>query len=106
MLEMMTYRWHGHNEGEEVFSGRYRPDEEIAEWKARDPIPRLWGRLLESGHASESELEAMDQEEVARVEAALTFAEESPEPDPEEAVQNLYPGDSLIAAKQLAARGA
>jgi TPP-dependent pyruvate/acetoin dehydrogenase alpha subunit len=106
LLETMTYRWHGHNEGEEVFSGRYRPDDEIAEWKARDPIPRMWGRLVESGHAAESELVAMDREEVARIEAALKFAEESPEPDPEEALQHLYPGDSLVSSMESAERGA
>ena len=96
VIETMTYRWHGHNEGEEAFSGQYRPEDEIADWRSRDPIPRLRDRLLESGAASEDELDAVDVEETERIEDALAFAEQSPEPDPEEALADLFPGDLLV----------
>lgn len=38
LLECMTYRWSGHYVGDPE---RYRSAEEVAEWKAKDPIGRL-----------------------------------------------------------------
>lgn len=35
LLECLTYRWQGHNVGD---PGKYRPDDEVAEWKSRDPL--------------------------------------------------------------------
>jgi acetoin:2,6-dichlorophenolindophenol oxidoreductase subunit alpha len=90
LIEARTYRWHGHNEGEEVFSGQYRPQEEIDEWKARDPIPQLRARLAEWGVLDDAGATAIDEEETARVEDALAFAQASPEPDREEALAHLF----------------
>ncbi|MEA2282499.1 MAG: acetoin:2,6-dichlorophenolindophenol oxidoreductase subunit alpha [Solirubrobacteraceae bacterium] len=90
IIETVTYRWHGHNEGEEVFSGRYRPDDEIAEWKDRDPIVRMRAVLAERGVLDADGAEAIDREETERVEEALTFAEASPTPHPDEALAHLY----------------
>lgn len=90
LIEAMTYRWHGHNEGEEAFSGAYRPDDEQAQWRDRDPIKADRARLLDEGVATEDELDRIDAEEVERIEAALRFAENSPEPDVEEALQGLF----------------
>jgi TPP-dependent pyruvate/acetoin dehydrogenase alpha subunit len=92
VLETLTYRWHGHNEGEEAFSGKYRPDDELEEWKAKDPILRLRARLEEWGTLDAEGAEVLDQEERALVEAALEFAEESPEPNPDDALDDLFPG--------------
>ena len=41
LIEAVTYRHLAHNEGEEVFSGVYRPPEEVEGWKARDPVVAL-----------------------------------------------------------------
>jgi acetoin:2,6-dichlorophenolindophenol oxidoreductase subunit alpha len=98
LLENLTYRWHGHNEGEEVFSGSYRPEDEIAEWKSRDPIARMRKLLLEGGAADEELLDRIDAEEQELVDEALAFAEQSAEPDPEEALADVFPGDVLSAA--------
>jgi len=35
LLECLTYRWFGHHVGDPGTS--YRPKEEVAKWKARDP---------------------------------------------------------------------
>jgi TPP-dependent pyruvate/acetoin dehydrogenase alpha subunit len=98
LIEALTYRWHGHNEGEEAFSGQYRPEDEIARWKAQDPIDRFRLRLEEWGVLDGSAFEALDADEVARVEEALLFAEASPMPDPEEALRNVFPGDAVMLA--------
>jgi pyruvate dehydrogenase E1 component alpha subunit len=86
----MTYRWHGHNEGEEAFAGDYRPQAEQDEWRAREPIAAYIRTLVSLGVASAEELQQIDAEEVAAVDAALAFAEQSEWPDADEALQHLY----------------
>jgi len=90
LIEARTYRWHGHNEGEEAFSGPYRPKEEIDDWKGRDPIPPFAAKLVGWGVMSQEEVDAVDVEETERVKASVKFAEESPFPDPEEALMHLF----------------
>ncbi len=89
LIEAMTYRWHGHNEGEEAFAGDYRPREEQDHWRAREPIAAYRRHLLATGLA-EADLDAVDAEETEAVERALAFAEASPFPDAEEALEALY----------------
>lgn len=56
MIEAKTYRHGGHSRAD---PGKYRPDEELAEWLAKDPIPRYRSRLLEIG-IDESTLLALE----------------------------------------------
>jgi pyruvate dehydrogenase E1 component alpha subunit len=52
LIEARTYRWRGHVETEASFlSGKYREDDEIAQWRERDPIERLRAALLGAGAA-------------------------------------------------------
>ncbi|ABG05958.1 Pyruvate dehydrogenase (lipoamide) [Rubrobacter xylanophilus DSM 9941] len=90
LIEARTYRWHGHNEGEEAFSGPYRPEEEIEEWKGKDPITTFAARLVEQGVFAREEIERVDAEEKERIEDAVRFAVESAYPDPEEALMHLF----------------
>ena len=90
LIEALTYRWHGHNEGEEAFSGKYRPDEEIALWKSRDPIVRFRRDLADRGFLDQAAADQIEHEEVQRVEESLSFAEASPFPDPEEALMHQF----------------
>ena len=46
--------------------------------------------MVESGSATESEMDAVDAEETQAVEDAVAFAEASPFPDAEEALDHLY----------------
>jgi pyruvate dehydrogenase E1 component alpha subunit len=93
LIECRTYRHHGHNQGEEAFTGNYRDEDEIARWRANDPIDRYMERLTASGVATKDEMAAMDLEEQARVEEGVEFAEASPYPDPEEALMHLFADD-------------
>jgi TPP-dependent pyruvate/acetoin dehydrogenase alpha subunit len=70
MIEAKTYRHGGHSRAD---PGKYRPDEEIAEWMAKDPIPRYRLRLLESG-VSESELLEIEANVNAEVDEATEAA--------------------------------
>jgi acetoin:2,6-dichlorophenolindophenol oxidoreductase subunit alpha len=90
LIEARTYRWHGHNEGEEAFAGDYRPQAEQDEWRGRDPIAAYGRALQERGALSQAEWDAIDADETAAVEAAVAFAEQSPFPDPEEALDHLF----------------
>jgi TPP-dependent pyruvate/acetoin dehydrogenase alpha subunit len=93
LIECSTYRHHGHNQGEEAFTGNYREEDEIARWRANDPIKRYVERLAASGVATEEEMAAVDLEERARVGEAVEFAEASSYPDPEEALMHLFADD-------------
>ena len=78
LIEALTYRHGGHSRAD---PGKYRPDEEVAAWKARDPIPRYRERLLASGVAADA-LDGIEAESKAKVGAAEQFARDAPEPDP------------------------
>lgn len=78
LVEAVTYRHGGHSRAD---PGKYRPEEEVKAWLARDPIPRLRSRLLENGVAEET-LEAIEQEAKAKVAEAEQIARAAPEPDP------------------------
>ncbi len=90
LIEARTMRWHGHNEGEEAFSGDYRPADELSSWRELDPIASFRARLMAWQTHSAEALEAIWTEEGERVEAAVAFAESSPLPDPEEALRDVF----------------
>jgi hypothetical protein len=46
LVEALTYRHGGHSRAD---PGKYRPDDEVAAWKARDPIPSYRARLEVAG---------------------------------------------------------
>jgi 2-oxoisovalerate dehydrogenase E1 component len=77
LLECLTYRWHGHMEGESV---SYRPAEEIARWKERCPIARLRSSL--EGQVERAELDEARPWAEARVEEAWRKAVRDPAPEP------------------------
>jgi pyruvate dehydrogenase E1 component alpha subunit len=70
--------------------GNYRTRAEIERHQERDPLKRFSASLKEEGVISESELKQVDTEVRAEVEQAVRFAEESPQPAPEELFTNIY----------------
>ena len=90
LIECVTYRWHGHNEGEEAFAGRYRPASEIEEWKARDPIAALESRLLDSGVVDEVRLEAIRSTERDLIEKSFREASAAAEAPVEDALADVF----------------
>lgn len=87
LVECKTYRWKGHFEGDPT---NYRSQEELDEWKAKDPIKRLQEKLLDTKALTKLEIEKLDEQIRARVEAAVKFAEESPYPDVLETLDDVY----------------
>jgi pyruvate dehydrogenase E1 component alpha subunit len=79
LVEAVTYRHGGHSRAD---PGKYRPDDEVEEWKARDPIPAARARLRAAG-VDEATLDAIDAEARAMVAEAEAFARAGPEPSAE-----------------------
>ena len=88
LIECKTYRWRGHTErpGQED----PRPKEEIEEWRQRDPINRFATSLMEHGLLTEEAWQKMDAEILEAIEDAVKFSEESPFPEPEAAVEDIF----------------
>ena len=88
LIECKTYRWRGHTErpGQED----PRPKEEIEEWRQRDPINRFATNLMEHGILTEDAWQKMDAEILGAIEDAVKFSEESPFPEPEAAVEDIF----------------
>lgn len=86
-IEALTYRFRGHSISD---PGNYRSEQEKKLWKERDPIPNFGRRLVSEGKAGEAELKKIDEEEKKLIEEAIRFAEQSPEPGPEELWTDVY----------------
>ncbi|MEE8173171.1 MAG: thiamine pyrophosphate-dependent dehydrogenase E1 component subunit alpha, partial [Alphaproteobacteria bacterium] len=87
LVEAKTYRWHGHYEGDPQ---TYKPEGETEAEKARDPIPRLEAVLKNAFGVAEAVLEAAHGQEKAAIAAAVTFAEQAPDPTPDGLTVNVY----------------
>jgi acetoin:2,6-dichlorophenolindophenol oxidoreductase subunit alpha len=79
LIEAITYRHGGHSRAD---PGKYRPDDEVAAWKARDPIPAERARLEADG-VSAADLDAIEAETRDTVAAAEAEARAAPEPSPD-----------------------
>ncbi len=77
LVEIRTYRFRGHSMSDPA---KYRTKDELDERKKKDPVHRARVRLLGEGY-TEARLKALEDDVEAEVQAAVKFAEESPEPD-------------------------
>jgi pyruvate dehydrogenase E1 component alpha subunit len=87
LMEIITYRFRGHSMGDPE---RYRESGEVKKWQENDPIGIYRKRLVEEKLATEDELDAIDQQVEAETDAAVQFAESSPEPELEELFTDIY----------------
>ncbi len=78
LVEAVTYRHGGHSRAD---PGKYRPDEEVADWLSRDPIPLYAERLIAAG-ADEDTVHGIDRDVQAAVDRATDEAKRAPFPDP------------------------
>ncbi len=86
-LEVMTYRFRGHSMGDPE---RYRNAEEVHKWQENDPIGIFRRYLCEKGIATDQELDQVDNRGLQIVDEAVQYAENSPEPSPEDLYQDIY----------------
>ena len=71
LIEAMTYRYRGHYEGDPT---TYRSDEEVARWRALDPLVTFPTRLIASGIATEQSIAGVTAEVEAEIERAAEVA--------------------------------
>jgi TPP-dependent pyruvate/acetoin dehydrogenase alpha subunit len=89
LIECKTYRWRFHAM-RATPPPETRPPEEIASWKARDPIGRLEQHVLRVGVLSAPEIVAMRERVTADLDEAVAFAEQSPFPDPKDLLVDMF----------------
>jgi pyruvate dehydrogenase E1 component alpha subunit len=87
LIECKTYRLRGHTE--RPGQVERRPPDEIEFWRKRDPIESLVNRLRDQGALNDAEWQQMDEEILTAIEAAVRFAEDSPFPEPEAALEDV-----------------
>jgi pyruvate dehydrogenase E1 component alpha subunit len=91
-IEYKTWRWQG------IFSGEFRPDDEVRYWREEhEPIKLAQDYITQHGIADAAQLEQIKAEVEAQVEAWISFAMNSPAPDPAKATSNVYVGWEIAA---------
>jgi pyruvate dehydrogenase E1 component alpha subunit len=87
LLEMKTYRYKGHSVSDPQ---KYRTKDEVDEFKGKDPITAVLATIKKNKFATDEEIAAIDARINTAVEASVKFAEESPWPDDNELLKDVY----------------
>jgi pyruvate dehydrogenase E1 component alpha subunit len=74
LLECKTYRHRGHSRTD---PGKYRPDDEVKAWLARDPLLITGARLRSAGALTEDEDARLRSELAATIDACAERAEQA-----------------------------
>lgn len=86
-LEFKTWRWQG------LFSGEFRPAEEVRYWKEdRDPIRLARQKISAQSTLQDADLDRIEAEVAQQIERWIDFAKNSPMPDPAKATADVYVG--------------
>jgi pyruvate dehydrogenase E1 component alpha subunit len=86
LVEALTYRHKGHSRADPA---TYRPDEEVEEWMARDPIVIYRARLEDAG-VDAAVLDRIDAEARAEMEDATKKTRDAPPPPPDTMLTQLW----------------
>ena len=87
LLECLTYRWHGHMEGEQI---PYRTAEELTSWKERCPIAHQREVLVAAGALDAEAAAELEQQATAAVEAVYARAQEADDPTAASLTTDVY----------------
>src|SRR5688572_19538173 len=87
LLEIKTYRYKGHSISDPQ---KYRTKEEVEEFKAKDPIGILLDTIKNNKIATDEEIGQIDQRVEQAVAECVKFAEESPWPNDDEVLKDVY----------------
>jgi pyruvate dehydrogenase E1 component alpha subunit len=87
LLEVRTYRFMGHSMSD---PGSYRTRAEIEKYQERDPVKLFSAALREKQIIDDAGLEEMEKGVREEIEKAVRFAEESPQPEPDELFADVY----------------
>ncbi len=87
LLEMKTYRYKGHSMSDPQ---KYRNKDEVEEYKDKDPIEHCKKKLLEEFELAEKDIEVINDRVKSIVDESVRFAEESPWPNDDELLKDVY----------------
>ncbi len=93
LLELKTYRYKGHSISDPQ---KYRSKEEVDEYKDQDPIGKVRSTILTNSFATEADLKNIDDRINALVEESVRFAEESPWPNDDELLKDVYADQNFV----------
>ena len=92
-LECLTYRLRGHVGPDDNIQGSHtdiRPPDEVADWRARDPILAFEEFLLDNGVIDTDTMEEMKAAIGREVDEAHAFARQSPSPSSSEVARYVF----------------
>jgi len=100
LIEGLTYRLGAHTTSDDPT--RYRTDEEVRQWEARDPILRLERYLLKKGLLSDADVVKIRESSLDCARASFEEVEQAKDTTREETFQHLYleMPDTLAAQMQ------
>jgi len=91
LIEAKVYRLTPHSSDDDDRS--YRSREEVAEWRARDPLDRFAAQLLDQRHLAPEAVAELDARARQEVDEAIQFAESAPYPEVSEGAYPVYAED-------------
>ncbi|MEO6915606.1 MAG: thiamine pyrophosphate-dependent enzyme, partial [Chitinophagaceae bacterium] len=87
LLEIKTYRYKGHSISDPQ---KYRTKDEVEEYRQRDPIESILKTILDKKFATQQEVDEINKRVSDQVAESVTFAEESPWPNDDELLKDVY----------------
>jgi len=90
LLELKTYRFHGHFTAERALGIPYRTEAEVDQWRRRDPIASWAAKLENLGVLSPADRAKLDDAIQGLLDQAVEYARSSPWPEGEEAFEHMY----------------
>ncbi|MBS1654721.1 MAG: pyruvate dehydrogenase (acetyl-transferring) E1 component subunit alpha, partial [Bacteroidetes bacterium] len=87
LIELKTYRYKGHSISDPQ---KYRSKDEVEEYKEKDPIAMVKKTILDNKLATQEEIDAINARVEAAVAESVKFAEESPWPNDDEVLKDVY----------------
>lgn len=93
LLECVTYRWHGHFEGDPQ---KYRDKAEVTQWMQADPIDRLRRRILTARPDLEADLQKIHDQALTEIEEATAWAATLPPPERSALTLDVYAGSAAL----------
>ncbi|MFN2458960.1 MAG: pyruvate dehydrogenase (acetyl-transferring) E1 component subunit alpha [Chitinophagaceae bacterium] len=87
LLEIKTYRYKGHSISDPQ---KYRTKEEVEEYKGKDPITAILNTIKTNNIISDEEIQQINERVEKTVFESVKFAEESPWPNDDEVLKDVY----------------
>jgi len=90
MLECKTYRFEDHSKSTAAQKLQYRTNEEVENWKKKDPIITWPERLIKEDICTREDIQKMDELVEKQIDEGVEFAQNSPLPEDEAAFKYMY----------------